>query len=55
MLKLIKLEWEKNNIRKYIRNAGVTAFVLCLFMFAFAFLGIAYDPETGVPDAAFDT
>ena len=55
MLKLIKLEWEKNNIRKYIRNAGVTAFVLCLFMFAFAFLGIADDPETGVPDAAFDT
>lgn len=51
MLKLIKLEWKKNNIGKYIRNAVILAGVLCLFMFALAYLGIADDPDTGVPDA----
>lgn len=51
MLKLIKLEWKKNNISKYIRNAVILAAVLCLFMFALAYLGIANDPDTGVPDA----
>ena len=51
MLKLIKLEWKKNNIGKYIRNAVILAAVLCLFMFALAYLGIANDPDTGVPDA----
>jgi len=52
MLKLIKLEWKKNNIGKYVRNAVILAGVLCLFMFALAYLGIANDPDTGVPDAA---
>lgn len=52
MLKLIKLEWKKNNIGKYIRNAVLLAAVLCLFLFALAYLGIADDPDTGVPDAA---
>lgn len=52
MLKLMKLEWEKNNVRKYMRNAVILAVVLCLFVFALAYLGIANDPETGVPDAA---
>ncbi len=52
MLKLMKLEWEKNNVRKYMRNAVILAVILCLFMFALAYLGIANDPETGVPDAA---
>ncbi len=52
MLKLIKLEWKKNNIGKYIRNAVILAAVLCLFIFAQAYLGIANDPDTGVPDAA---
>ncbi len=52
MLKLIKLEWKKNNIGKYMRNAVILAGVLCLFMFALAYLGIANDPDTGVPDAA---
>ena len=52
MLKLIKLEWKKNNIGKYIRNAAILAAVLCLFLFALAYLGIANDPDTGVPDAA---
>ena len=52
MLKLIKLEWKKNNIGKYIRNAVILAAILCLFMFALAYLGIANDPDTGVPDAA---
>lgn len=50
MLKLIKLEWQKNNIKKYIRNAVILAIVLCVFVFAFAYLGIANDPDTGVPD-----
>lgn len=52
MLKLIKLEWKKNNIGKYIRDAVILAAVLCLFLFALAYLGIANDPDTGVPDAA---
>lgn len=52
MLKLIKLEWKKNNIGKYARNAVILAAVLCLFMFALAYLGIANDPDTGIPDAA---
>lgn len=52
MLKLIKLEWRKNNIRKYVRNAVILAGLLCLFIFALAYLGIANDPDTGVPDAA---
>lgn len=52
MLKLIKLEWKKNNIGKYIRNAIILAAILCLFVFAFDYLGIANDPDTGVPDTA---
>lgn len=52
MLKLMKLEWRKNNIGKYIRNVIVLAAVLCLFLFALAYLGIANDPDTGIPDAA---
>lgn len=52
MLKLIKLEWKKNNIGKYVRNAVILAAILCLFMFALAYFGIANDPDTGVPDAA---
>lgn len=50
MLKLIKLEWKKNNIGKYVRNAMITAAILCLFIFALAYQGIANDPDTGVPD-----
>lgn len=50
MLKLIKLEWKKNNIGKYVRNAVILAAILCLFIFAFAYLGIANDPDTGLPD-----
>ena len=52
MLKLIKLEWKKNNIGKYIRNAVILAIILCTFLFALAYLGIANDPDTGVTDAA---
>lgn len=51
MFKLIKLEWKKNDIGKYIRNAVVLTILLCLFMFALAFLGIADDPD-GTLDAA---
>ena len=52
MLKLIKLEWKKNHIGKYIRNAVLLAGILCLFLFDLAYLGIANDPELGVPDTA---
>lgn len=51
MLKLIRLEWKKNNIGKYIRNAVLMTAVLCLFLFALAFFGIAEDPD-GILDAA---
>lgn len=52
MLKLIKLEWKKNRIGTYVRAAVLLAALLCLFLFALAFLGIAEDPVTGVVDAA---
>lgn len=51
MLKLIKLEWKKNNIGKYIRNAVILAVFLCLFIFADTYLGLANDPVTGLPDS----
>ncbi|WP_058302475.1 ABC transporter permease [Gorillibacterium timonense] len=52
MLKLIRLEWKKNHIARYIRNALIVAGVLGLFLFATAYFGIANDPDTGVPDTA---
>lgn len=52
MIKLIKLEWKKNKISKYIRNAVILFAILGLFLFAQCYLGIANDPDTGVPDAA---
>lgn len=52
MIKLIRLEWKKNNIGKYIRSAVIMAGLICLFIFALCYLGIANDPDTGVPDAA---
>ena len=51
MLKLIRLEWKKNGIGKYIAGAGITALLLGSFLFALAFLGIANDPD-GTLDAA---
>lgn len=51
MLKLIRLEWKKNNIGKYIRGSIIMALLLGLFIFALAFLGIANDPD-GTLDAA---
>lgn len=51
MIKLIKLEWKKNNIGKYMCYALVLAALLCSFVFALAFLGIANDPD-GTLDAA---
>lgn len=51
MIKLIKLEWKKNNIGKYIRGAVIMAVLLGIFIFALAFLGIANDPD-GTLDAA---
>lgn len=52
MLKLIRLEWKKNHIGKYFRNAVILAGCLSLFTFALAYLGIANDPDTGMLDAA---
>lgn len=52
MLKLIKLEYQKNRIGRYVRSAVILALALSLFLFALAFFGIANDPDTGVPDAA---
>ena len=50
--KLIRLEWKKNNVGKYIRNVVIMSALICLFIFALCYLGIANDPDTGVPDAA---
>lgn len=50
MIKLIKLEWKKNQIGKYIRNAVILTALLCLFIFAMDFLGICQrsgDRRTG--------
>lgn len=52
MLKLIRLEWKKNRIGKYARSTLILAILLCFFIFAMAYLGIANDPDTGVPDIA---
>lgn len=52
MGKLIRLEWKKNRTGRYLRNALILAVLLTLFLYAMAFLGIANDPETGMPDAA---
>lgn len=51
MLKLIRLEWKKNHIGKYICNAIILAVLLCLFVSALAFMGIAQDAD-GTLDAA---
>lgn len=45
MLKLVRLEWKKNNIGKYIKGVIIMAALLGLFVFALAFLGIANDPD----------
>ena len=36
MLKLIRLEWKKNNIMKYMRNAIIMVGVLLLLLIAIA-------------------
>lgn len=52
MFKLIRLEWKKNNTGKYIRNAIIMSALICLFIFTLCYLGIANDPDIGIPDAA---
>jgi hypothetical protein len=52
MWKLIKLEWEKNQISHFITGAFIVNALLALFMFAQCYLGIANDASTGVPDVA---
>ena len=51
MLKLIKLEWKKNQIGKYCIYVLIAAGLLCVFIYSLAFLGIANDPD-GKLDAA---
>ena len=36
MWKLIKLEWKKNNIIKYVRNAAIVTAVLLVFVISMA-------------------
>lgn len=48
MLKLVRLEWKKNNIGKYLGGVIIMAALLGLFVFALAFLGIANDSEGSV-------
>ena len=43
---------EKYEIGKYIRNAAILIVLLVIFNYAMTFLGIANDPDTGVPDMA---
>ena len=52
MWKLIRLEWKKNNIKKYLMSAAILIALLAFFMFAQCYLGIANDADTGVPDSA---
>ena len=51
MLKLVRLEWKKNNIGKYLGGAGLMAALLGLFVFASAFFGIANEPDGTLDDA----
>ena len=51
MLKLIKLEWKKNNINKYIIRAMILTAVLCLLVLGLVFSDMALDPDTGMLDA----
>lgn len=51
MMKLIKLEWMKNNTGKYILKVALLTVVISIFMLSLAFLGIANDPD-GTLDAA---
>lgn len=51
MLKLIRLEWKKNNIKKYIWKTGILMVCINLFIYALTFLGIANDTD-GTLDAA---
>lgn len=54
MLKLVRLEWKKNNIGKYIKGVIIMAALLGLFVFALAFLGIANDPKQKTGCCAWD-
>ncbi|MDF2870401.1 MAG: hypothetical protein K0R05_1976 [Anaerocolumna sp.] len=51
MWKLIKLEWKKNKVSKYIFSAIIIVALIGLFMFAQCYLGIANDEYTGIPDS----
>lgn len=52
MGKLIRLEWKKNKVSKYILGAAILMSILAAFLFAQCYLGIANDAATGRPDSA---
>lgn len=54
MIKLIKLEYIKNNIKKYIGISVISTLLLSLFIFAMTYWGIARDPDSGMVEAAID-
>lgn len=54
MIKLIKLEYRKNNIKKYIRISVISTLLLSLFIFAMTYLGIARDSDSGMVEASID-
>lgn len=51
MFKLIRLEWKKNQIYKYVLKVLAVIFFISLFSLAMAFWGIARDPDTGRVEA----
>lgn len=52
--RLIRLEYRKNRVIRYIRNALLLTAALLALLFAMTYLGIARDPDMGVVDTAFD-
>lgn len=47
MWKLIRLEYKKNKILKYVMKVGIITIIALLFFFSFTFWGIALDSDTG--------
>lgn len=47
MWKLIRLEWKKNRMEKYLISQAIVFAVLGIFLFALCYGGITVDPVTG--------
>lgn len=50
MWKLIRLEWKKNDTKKYIINQAIVIAVLVILLFAMCYL-VPIDNQAGVPDS----